>query len=247
MRAFLAAFFALFAVLALYPTIRPAAQPPPPPLPDTILWAWATKQDLRFLKPTDNTGIAFLDRTVFLNPQGVRVLPRLQPFLSAPGVPLIATVRMESPHTGLPPAKDAALAAAIATASTALQIDFDAVLSERRWYAEFLRELRRQTDTPLLITALESWCEERRGDWFGSLPIREATPMLFRMGPDESRMPLDFPHAPACDTSAGISTDEMPARLPRKARRIYIFHPGSWTPQAYAQAMQQLQALRKTQ
>jgi hypothetical protein len=245
MRALPLSLCALFAV-GFFPAGR--QQEPPPSLPDTILWAWAAKQDLRFLKPEDKTGIAFLDRTVVLHPQGVRVRPRLQPFLYTPGVPLIAVVRMESTRSGMPPVKDAArAAAAAATNGSALQIDFDALLSERRWYRDFLRELRSHTDVPLLITALESWCEERRGDWFRSLPIREATPMLFRMGSEESRLPLDFPNAAVCDTSAGVSTDEMPARLPRNARRIYIFHPGSWTPQAYAQAMRQLQGLRKMQ
>jgi hypothetical protein len=221
----------------------------PASFPDVVLWAWESKQDLRFLPPR-TVGIAFLERTVWLHPQGVRSLPRTQPVLYTPGTPMIATVRLEVDHVGgvgLPPAHDAAIAAAEAARMpglSALQIDFDARLSERVWYLEFLREIRRivSKSLPITITALESWCEEGRS-WLDRAPLSDATPMLFRMGVEENRAPQKFPVA-ACNASVGISTDEMPERIPRMANRVYIFHPGPWTEPAYESAMDRVRAWR---
>ena len=221
-----------------------------PAFPDIVLWAWEGRQDLRFIRP-GTAGIAFLERTVWLDPQGVRARPRSQPLLYTPGTPLMATVRLELPAfgtRGLPPPRHAANAAALAATRipgiAALQIDFDARLSERQWYAEFLRDLREVVarDLPITITALESWCEESRS-WLERLPVAEATPMLFQMGVNERREPLRFA-APACDSSVGVATDEMPGRIPVKARRIYIFHPGAWTGQAYQVALDRVREWR---
>ena len=125
----------------------------------------------------------------------------------------------------------------------ALQIDFDARQSERAWYAAFLRELRSRISStlPLTITALEHWCED--GAWISSLPVTDATPMLFRMGPEDRPAPDGF--APGvCQASVGVSTDELPVRIPR-ARRIYFFHPGPWTQEAYDAAVAQAARWRK--
>jgi hypothetical protein len=125
----------------------------------------------------------------------------------------------------------------------ALQIDFDARQSEREWYAVLLRELHGTIPPkmPLTITALEHWCED--SSWVSSLPVAEATPMLFRMGPEDRRTPGSFATG-VCSTSVGVSTDELPVRIPR-AHRIYFFHPGPWTQQAYDAAVAQTARWRK--
>src|SRR5262249_37018210 len=119
----------------------------------------------------------------------------------------------------------------------ALQIDFDARLSELAWYRDFLRELRRglPAKMALTITALESWCED--SGWVANLPVADATPMLFRMGPDDRRSPARFGPR-ICRSSVGVATDELPVRVP-PARRIYFFHPGPWTQAAYDAAVAQ--------
>lgn len=229
---------------------RPAKLPSS--FPDVILWAWEARQDLRFIKP-GTVGIAFLERTVWLLPQHVRSLPRMQPLIYTPGTPLIATVRLEIPrgmNSPLPPAREAALAVAEAAKGLllrSLQVDFDARVSDRAWYIQFLGELRREVprSLPITITALESWCEEER-PWFEHTQIADATPMLFRMGPDENRTPTTFP-ASICNSSAGVSTDEMPERIPHGARRIYIFHPGRWTESAYDLAIARVREWRSRQ
>jgi hypothetical protein len=228
--------------LAVVPILLLRLSSPSDPLPlfpRLMLWAWESQQDLRFVKPGD-AGIAFLERTVWLDEKSARSRPRLQPLRFTPGVELMAVVRLESAGHGLPVRRDVVLEIMPAVRIVgvhALQIDFDARQSERLWYAALLRELRETIPTalPLTITALESWCEE--DGWIRDLPVADATPMLFRMGPEDRRSPTDFP-ARICRSSVGVSTDELPARVPQ-ARRLYFFHPGPWTPKAYEAAVAQ--------
>jgi hypothetical protein len=215
-----------------------APRDPLPGLPRLMLWAWESPHDLRFVTPGD-AGIAFLARTVWLDPVRAVSRPRLQPLRYNPGTALMEVVRFESAGRGLPAPREAVretLPAANLPDVRALQVDFDARLSERSWYAEFLRDLRREipAKTPLTITALESWCD--RDNWISGLPVADATPMLFRMGSDE-RVPEDFSPG-ICRSSIGVSTDEIRPRVPR-GRRVYFFHPGPWTRESYESAVAQ--------
>ena len=230
--------FPAFVLLVTNLVLRLIHGPDPvPQLPRLMLWAWESPQDLRFVPP-GKAGIAFLAQTIWLNGGGVRSRPRLQPLLFNPGTDLVAVVRFESEGKGLPPQAEVIteIAPVLKIAGIrALQIDFDARESEHQWYAELLRELRRTipSSLPLTITALESWCEA--DGWINDLAVADATPMLFRMGPGENRSPTHF--APRiCGSSIGVSTDELSARVP-KAQRIYVFHPGPWTKQAYDAAV----------
>ncbi len=225
------------ALLLLSCNRRPAD--PTPQLPRLMLWAWESPQDLRFVRSED-AGIAFLARTVFLTPDGATSRPRLQPLRYTPGTSMVAVVRLESPGGALPSQSDAVrevLPAARLAGIRAVQIDFDARRSQRAWYAAFLGDLRRSMpqSLPLVITALESWCDGDR--WMRELPVADATPMLFRMGRGE-RIPGEF-REPLCRSSLGLSTNEVPASHP-PAARLYVFHPGSWNEQSYALALRLL-------
>lgn len=212
-------------------------------LPPVIIWAWERPEDLRFL-PARAVGVSFLAETVTLGKGEVRVRPRLQALDVAPGTPLVACARIEVDPCQPPvlsPAQRAAASAAIARLGNlagiaAVQVDFDAAASERTFYAGLLRDLRRRLppSIPLSITALTSWCT---GDpWIAGLPVDEAVPMLFRMGPDapDVRQRLeegrDFSLA-VCRESVGISTDELIRDLP-SGRRLYVFRPNGWSPDA---------------
>ncbi len=204
---------------------------PLPGLPRVFLWAWERPEDLRWID-TRSVGVAFLARTVCPREEGVSVSPRRQPMLAPPDTVLMAVVRVES--GGRAAKADAertgkAIAeAALIPRVRALQIDFDAVESERPFYRALLREVRRSIPPgmPLSMTALASWCE---GDgWLDGLPVAEAVPMLFRMGPDHYSPGTDFRGA-LCRSSVGISTDEWPVRIP-PGRRVYIFDPHPWSP-----------------
>jgi hypothetical protein len=198
------------------------------------------------------------------------IRPRLQPLRVAPGTPLIAVVRIET-RAGRQPAayflaatrpssrahytvlQQQRAAGEIADVANlpnvrAIQIDFDATVSERAFYSELLSDVREKlpSSIPLSITALASWCI---GDpWLEQLPtgtIDEAVPMLFRMGPDAANITKflhsrdDFP-VRTCRTSLGLSTDEPLSRglldadfvrgiSATRNKRIYIFAPRAWT------------------
>jgi len=214
---------------------------PLPGFPRVFVWAWERPEDLRCLD-TRAVGVAFLARTVCPRQDGVSVRPRMQPLLVTPNTVLIAVVRVETGGAMGRPASGADVgrtAAAIADAAglpgvRALQVDFDAVASERPFYRALLLELRRRLPArmPLSITALASWCES--DGWIEGLPVAEAVPMLFRMGPDHYSAGGDF-SSDLCRSSVGVSTDELPARIPA-GRRVYVFDPRAWSPD-HLQAM----------
>jgi len=196
----------------------------------------------------------------------VQVRPRLQPLRINPGTPLMAVVRIESvrgafpgshssqsaPATTLSQPDLSLFAAEIAnsaqiTGVTALQIDFDATLSEHTLYRDLLIEVRKKLppNFPLSITALASWCIGDR--WLDQLPpgtIDEAVPMLFGMGQGALEVTSYLAAGnnftvPTCATSLGLSTDESFSRdtisgnisglsTTSQDKRIYIFSPGPW-------------------
>ena len=212
--------------------------------PPVVLWSWEHPDDLRFVNPKV-AGVAFLAKTVWLSRDGVVARPRLSKLQYSLGTALMPVVRFESAGDGLPDSS-AVVTEVVRTAGLsgirALQIDFDARESERAWYAAFLRELRGALPAalPLTMTALVSWCDE--DDWITRLPVDDACPMWFRMG----TRPVPAPHAfnaGLCKASVGISTDELPDRVPRH-QRLFIFHPGAWTKQSYEAAIAQARRWR---
>jgi hypothetical protein len=205
--------------------------------PRITLWAWERAEDFRGLDP-NRFAVAYLDQTILVSDHD-EVIPRRQPLAVDPGAKIIAVVRIEA-HAGTAdlsdpglPAKLAAIVADSAAHRTvsAVQVDFDARQSQRAFYGAMLQELRRQLpkEMPLSITALASWCAY--DDWIASLPIDEAVPMFFRMGPEHPPAALvgwNYPvREPLCRGVAGVSTDEAWPEL-KPGTRLYVFHPRSW-------------------
>jgi len=114
-----------------------------------------------------------------------------------------------------------------------IQIDFDATRSERDFYRKVIAGVHGRLPQTLIlsITALASWCAD--DNWLSDLPIDEAVPMLFRMGPDRQRFHdrlaagLEF-DSMVCRGSYGISTDE-PIHSLSPSKRLYVFNPDPWT------------------
>lgn len=222
----------LLALVVLVPISILALRSKPKPLshlPSVIVWAWERPEKLDFID-TEKVGVAFLAKTLRLERDRVIARPRLQPLELAPNTKLIAVVRIESDHPSLSETQLQQIVREITKISgvSAVQIDFDATVSERDFYRGLLTELRRQlpSSTSLSITALASWCA---GDqWLADTPVDEAVPMLFRMGIDQrrfqSRPQFD---APKCRSSAGVSTDEPVT--PPDVDRLYIFNPKPWS------------------
>ncbi|HEV2836921.1 MAG TPA: hypothetical protein VGW58_16500 [Pyrinomonadaceae bacterium] len=213
--------------------------------PRVFLWAWERPEDLRFIDP-QTTGVAFLAKTLYLRGNNVVVRPRLQPLQLAPGTKLVAVVRIETDRQNPPILSDSQLQQTAneilnLSAVSVVQIDFDAVVSERTFYRNLLQKLRRDLppETPLSITALASWCAG--DDWLTDLPIDEAVPMLFRMGVERRQFQRRLQSGQSfessrCQGAAGVSTDE-PVNTP-VVNRLYIFNPQPWTQDSLDRAME---------
>ena len=211
--------------------------------PRTVLWAWERPEDLQSLD-SRRFAVAFLAQTLVLKGDEVVFNPRRQPLKVAPETRLIAVTRIESQKTtGQRPALSAEqrkrVAALILKALafknvSAVQVDFDAVKSERDFYQSLLEDLRRQLpeNVALSMTALASFCVGDR--WLTDLPVDEAVPMIFRMGTDDQPIKRllaggsDF-REPLCRKSYGVSLDEPIRTNFETARRRYVFNPNSWT------------------
>jgi hypothetical protein len=213
---------------------------PLPEFPRIIVWAWERPEKLDFMNPRE-AGVAFLARTIHVLGGLVTVHPRMQPLVVAPGTALMAVVRIESEAPQLSARSEVGHAILDATEMrgvSALQVDYDAKTTERDFYRGLLLDLRRvlPASMPLSITALASWCEY--DDWISSLPVNEAVPMLFRMGAESYERGADF-RPSLCRSSVGVSTDEPLPEFPR-GRRVYIFHPRSWSQPDLRAAIQQV-------
>lgn len=247
----------LAALVSGFLTVQPASSATVgTALPPLVVWAWESPQDLRFLDPRRH-GVAVLVGSVELVGDTLRVRARRQPLAVPADAAIAAVVRIES-DAGEPPTLSPAQSRSVADAVlgwirpgevAAVQIDFDAARSERTFYRRLLTDLRRRLPAgmPLQITALASWC---LGDpWLRSLPVDEAVPMLFRMGRDAPAILRaldgggDFSSA-VCRESVGVSTDEALPRIPA-GRRVFVFHPGPWTPQVFSRLTRQLEARRR--
>lgn len=209
-------------------------------LPHRILWAWESPQDLRFLK--NGEGVAFLSGELHLEDETTHWQPRRNPLRVNPATPLVAVIRLETHQAALNDHQRAELVLRARQCLAqpgvlGLQIDFDAVSHERGWYAQALGDLRAALPerVPLSITALGSWCWD--DPWIAGLPVDEAVPMLFRMSSDDRIIRQRLSRgvdvkADLASHSWGISTDEPLPSL-KKGRRVYVFHPGSWTEDAW--------------
>jgi hypothetical protein len=208
--------------------------------PRLFLWAWERPEQLEFINPRE-VGVAFLAKTIYLSDERVTARPRMQPLRVPTGTVLIAVVRVETVREARPSLSDkqrAELVSGLIEAAQlpnvrALQIDFDALESERPFYKSLLEDVRARLpeEMPLSMTALASWCIY--DNWLDNLPVDEAVPMLFSMGLDDRRVKSylkeggDFRSA-LCRSSTGISTDEQASFAPA-SRRTYVFNTRAWT------------------
>jgi hypothetical protein len=212
-----------------------------------MLWAWERPERLRGLDPA-RVGVAWLAATIDLRGDRVEPRRRRQPLDVDDTAQLLPVVRIESSRLQ-PPTLNETQRAALTDAiegvlawarAPRLQLDFEAVRSERAFYRTLVEGLRARHGFTLAlsVTALGSWCFD--DGWVAELPVDEVVPMMYRLGPDAEalrrRLARDqrFP-VPACN-AAGYSTDEpLPERNPPGRR--YYFHPRSWDVAAIAAAL----------
>ncbi|MET0752737.1 MAG: hypothetical protein ABWZ66_05165, partial [Pyrinomonadaceae bacterium] len=149
-------------------------------MPKKILWAWERPEDLRFID-TKEIGVAFLAQTLFLQNEEIIFKPRRQPLEIAPDTYLIAVTRIETSKIGgkrpaFSPSQVEKIVNLVKNTLErpgvkAVQIDFDAGGSQRKFSVDFITKLKYRLPnyTPLTMTALASWCV---GDaWFNDFPV----------------------------------------------------------------------------
>jgi hypothetical protein len=223
--------------------------------PRVMLWAWERPEDLQFIN-TNRYGVAFLAQTLTLKNDDVLLKPRRWPLKVSPATRLIAVTRIESRKTtgqsvSLSDKQRERLTTLIVKTIqegnvSGIQVDFDAVVSERDFYRSLLHDLRRKLpdNVPLSMTALASFCIGDR--WLSDLPVDEAIPMVFRMGKDSAAIKdmlgqgHDFRDG-ICRRSYGIAVDEpIDARL-NSERRVYVFNSQPWSLEDLAELEKRIQ------
>ena len=233
----LVAIFCAVSVGDMAATTNPVARPWPARWPARFAWSWDRREDLNFLQP--GQGVALVVTSLEFRDDRTLVRP-LRSAVSLPvGTVVLPVVHVEalaSMHAALDGAQQQALVDAIVRAESqspvhAVQVDFEALPSQREFYRGVLARVRtRRPDALVSITALASWCLTDR--WTASLPVDEVVPMAFRMGPRSAdyrqwvAASARWPDA-TCG-STGVASDEMLQRLPR-SRRLYFFSPQPWT------------------
>jgi hypothetical protein len=218
-------------------------------MPQKILWAWERPEDLSFADPNE-FGVALLAQTILLEKDRVIPKPRRQPIKVADGAYVIAVTRIETNKetASRPSFSDDMVRQTVALISStldlpnvkAIQVDFDAVVSERDFYRRMMRELRAELDkatadksvgVPLTMTSLASWCT---GDaWFNDFPVDEAVPMVFQMGGDSDKIKTYLRNGndwiePLCRGSYGIPVEEGRFQGIKDGRRMYYFKNTPW-------------------
>ena len=212
-------------------------------MPNKILWAWERPEDLRFVDPKE-FGVAFLAQTILLENDVVMPKLRRQPLEVGDGTYIIAVTRIETKKgtaerpTYTPEMASKTVSFVKATLALpnvkGIQIDFDAVSSERAFYRSMMKELKTKLppETPLTMTSLASWCT---GDaWFNDFPVDEAVPMAFQMGADSDKIKTYLRNGndwtePLCRGSYGIAFEEGRFEGMRDGRRTYSFKNLPWT------------------
>lgn len=220
-----------------------------PKLPNKILWAWKRAEDLSSIDPHE-FGVAYLACHIFIDGEKVKWETRNQPLKIPPNTAVVPTVRIDIVRREKPTLSKEQiekiswhiLKAASAQNAAAIQIDFDALTTERGFYRELLQHLRKTLPStiPISITALASWC--LFDNWIKDLPVDESIPMMFSLGRDRQKVLLylqkhhDFLDERA-NRSLGLSLEDtgvnelmIPIAQKRKIPlRVYVFTRTAWT------------------
>ena len=252
MTSVLRTFLVLLATLGLPHPIANTERASHAPQSHLILWAWEMPERLDFIDPRQ-IAVAYLDQTIYVG-ESVRTRPRVQPMQVSPGTEVVAVVRIEMAAAAeTSPAAAAEIVAALRRSArrpgvAAVQVDFDAVKSQQRFYSQILKQTRKEMPPgmPLSVTALASWCAYDR--WLVGLPIDEAVPMLFRMGKEQNLFRPErggpLVREPLCSGSLGLSVDEpWPRELAGK--RLYVFNSRPWTKQSVARVVEEVEQSKK--
>lgn len=218
-------------------------------VPQLYLWAWQRDEDLSWINP-QQFGIAYLACRVVLSGDCAKPEWRQQRLKMPVEATLIPVIRIDVDSRRLPvldsgqveKTADIVLRAAELPRSSAVQIDFDALLSQREFYRKLLETIHQRLNNriPLSITALASWC--LYDNWIKNLPVDETVPMMFSLGAERKKVLARFERGDdflvsGCCNSLGLSLNDsevntlmIPVTKKRTIPvRIYVFTRSAWT------------------
>jgi len=235
--------------------------------PKVMLWSWQHNDDLSHLDAT-KVGVSILVGRLAVTGENIAFERNMCAVHLPPGIYREAAVRLEIKNPGLPKSQAAVealaeklsgkIVEATLTGSrriSAVQIDFDARGSERKFYALLLKKVRAKLpgSVNLSMTALASWCA---GDnWISPahLPVDEVVPMLFSMGYGREQIyqNLKKPGAFSSKLMAGRLAPGLSLQEPQpfellgrrlsKYGHLYLFSSKGWNRSNYDRAIALLQ------
>jgi len=203
-----------------------------------IPWVWHSSH-----APDQVTEIALLLDHLILSGETVQTRHRMRRIDVDEGVRVTPVVHVQSDMRNLPALNakqtqvmiDAVKMAARRSTSGWIQLDFEAMESQKTYYVGLISRLRRELSpsTKLSVTTLASWC-------FGNNPLKrleaeEIVPMFFRMGlagRDYRQALITTPEKldPSCREQAiGLAVQEAPPpAVQQRYKRRYWFNYKNW-------------------
>lgn len=220
-----------------------------PTLPNKILWAWKRSEDLSKINPSE-FGVAYLACHVFIQGENIKWQSRNQPLKVPPNTIVVPTIRIDVDRGEKPAFSEKQIEKIVQLIERSntvpnlaqVQIDYDALESERPFYNSLLKRLRKTLpeSIPISITALASWC--LFDNWIKDLPIDESVPMMFSLGKDRDKVLRYFRQGrdfidPRARQSLGLSLEDTPVNelmipIVQKRKipvRVYVFTRMAWT------------------
>ena len=218
--------------------------------PRIILWAWERKEDLRFIN-NRNIEIAYLALTIRISHNALFIRRRSNILLKGESINAFPVIRIEAANNTLPYLTESLemnivneiTSIAIHSNAKRIQIDFDALKSQRNFYKNILKRIRDNLkDTKISITSILSWCIY--DDWIFDNLVDEIVPMSFDLGNEKKQIISELIKnrnllKPYCRKSLGISTQGGFPIL-YKVQRLYLFHPNSWTKEDLNKILRQI-------
>lgn len=232
-------------------------------LPNKVLWAWKRAEDLSYINPRE-FGVAYLACHIFIQGGSIKWQSRNQPLKVPPNTIVEPTIRIDVDRSEQPAFSEKQIEKIVhqieicsrAPNAAQIQIDFDALESERPFYISLLQRLRKTLpeSTPISITALASWC--LFDNWIKDLPVAESVPMMFSLGRERDKVLRYFRQGrdfidPRARRSLGLSLEDTPVNqlmipIVQKRKipvRVYVFTKTAWTERKFQAARSMLNHL----
>ncbi len=205
---------------------------------DDIPWIWHSSS-----APAQASEVAVLLDHLVLSGNDIQIRPRRRMLVVGKATRVTAVVHVQTdarhPPT-LGPRQSQAIIAAMTAASRQstsgwVQLDFEALQSQRTFYLALVAAVRRQIppNTKLSVTVLASWCQQ--AGLLAKIEADEVVPMFFHMGAatDDYRARLlqnTERLDPRCrNQAAGFAVQEAPPRVvQQRYTRRYWFNFKNW-------------------